>query len=143
MDRLHRSLRTERVLADLKVRYANEPEFLQAATEILTTLKPVIDRNMTLGQLHHTRAPIGWLIGGVLNLMLKHKMKKGTADLNFLFVHNMPLRAIAKMMNGMISMGVVDGLVMELKGFWGLGLCRMGYEFVKNLILNAGMKKRL
>ena len=35
----------ERVLADLKVRYANEPEFLQAATEILTTLKPVIDRN--------------------------------------------------------------------------------------------------
>ena len=35
----------ERVLTDLKVRYANEPEFLQAATEILTTLKPVIDRN--------------------------------------------------------------------------------------------------
>ena len=35
----------ERVLNDLKVRYANEPEFLQAATEILTTLKPVIDRN--------------------------------------------------------------------------------------------------
>ncbi|MBQ2929870.1 MAG: NADP-specific glutamate dehydrogenase [Clostridia bacterium] len=35
----------ERVLNDLKVRYANEPEFLQAATEILTTLKPVVDRN--------------------------------------------------------------------------------------------------
>jgi len=35
----------ERVLNDLKVRYAHEPEFLQAATEILTTLKPVIDRN--------------------------------------------------------------------------------------------------
>ena len=35
----------ERVLNDLKVRYANEPEFLQAATEILTTLKPVIERN--------------------------------------------------------------------------------------------------
>ena len=35
----------ERVLNDLKVRYANEPEFLQAATELLTTLKPVIERN--------------------------------------------------------------------------------------------------
>ncbi|MBR6808773.1 MAG: NADP-specific glutamate dehydrogenase, partial [Clostridia bacterium] len=34
-----------RVLNDLKVRYANEPEFLQAATEILTTLEPVISRN--------------------------------------------------------------------------------------------------
>ena len=35
----------QRVLNDLKVRYAHEPEFIQAATEILTTLKPVIDRN--------------------------------------------------------------------------------------------------
>ncbi len=35
----------ERVLNDLKVRYAHEPEFIQAATEILTTLKPVVDRN--------------------------------------------------------------------------------------------------
>ena len=29
----------------MKVRYAHEPEFIQAATEILTTLKPVIERN--------------------------------------------------------------------------------------------------
>ena len=36
---------TERVLNDLKVRYAHEPEFLQAATEILTNLKPVVERN--------------------------------------------------------------------------------------------------
>ncbi len=35
----------ERVLNDLKLRYAHEPEFIQAATEILTTLKPVVDRN--------------------------------------------------------------------------------------------------
>ena len=35
----------QRVLDDLKVRYAYEPEFIQAATEILTTLKPVIERN--------------------------------------------------------------------------------------------------
>ncbi len=35
----------QRVLDELKVRYAHEPEFIQAATEILTTLKPVIDRN--------------------------------------------------------------------------------------------------
>ena len=35
----------QRILDDLKVRYAHEPEFIQAATEILTTLKPVIERN--------------------------------------------------------------------------------------------------
>ncbi len=36
---------TERVLEDLKVRYAHEPEFLQAATEILLNLKAVVERN--------------------------------------------------------------------------------------------------
>ncbi len=35
----------QRVLDGLKARNANEPEFLQAATEILTTLKPVIDKH--------------------------------------------------------------------------------------------------
>ena len=102
-----------------------------------------IGRNMTLGQLHHSRAPIGWIIGGLLNLMLRWKMKRGTADLNFLFVHNMPLRSIARMTNGVVSMGVIDGLVMELKGFWVIGLCKAGYEAVKNRILNAKQRKRL
>ena len=35
----------QRVLDGLKARNAHEPEFIQAATEILTTLKPVIDRH--------------------------------------------------------------------------------------------------
>ena len=35
----------QRVLDGLKARNAHEPEFIQAATEILTTLKPVIDKN--------------------------------------------------------------------------------------------------
>jgi len=58
-------------------------------------------------------------------------------------VHNMPLRAIAKMTNGMIPMGFVDGLVLELKGFWVIGLCKCGYELVRNLILNTKQQKRL
>lgn len=55
----------------------------------------------------------------------------------------MPLRALAKMTGGMVSMGMVDGLVMELKGFWFIGLIRMIYEFIKNQIQNAAMEKRL
>ena len=104
--------------------------------------KPKIDRNMTLGQLHHTRAPIGWLIGGVLNVVVKHRMKRGTADLNLLFVHNMPLRSLARMTNGVLSMGVVDSLVMELRGFWLIGFIRAVYEFAKNFILNKRQKRR-
>ena len=126
-----------------KVQNVSRAEFEKLLGHAVPADKPRIDRNMTLGQLHHSRAPIGWIIGGLLNGVLKWKMKRGTADLNFLFVHNMPLRSIARMTGGMISMGFVDGLVMELKGFWVIGLCRMGYEFVKNLVLNGRMKKRL
>ncbi len=125
------------------VQNVSREEFEKLLGRAVPKDKPKIDRNMTLGQLHHSRAPIGWLIGGVLNAIVKHRLKRGTADLNLLFVHNMPLRAIAKMAGGMISMGVVDGLVMELKGFWIIGLCKAGYEFVKNLILNAKQEKRL
>ena len=124
------------------VQNVSAAEFEKLLGHALPADKPKIDRNMTLGQLHHSRAPIGWLISGILNVLVNRAMKKGTADLNLLFVHNMPLRAIAKM-SGIVSMGVVDGLVMELRGFWGIGLCRCGYEFIKNLILNARQEKRL
>lgn len=126
-----------------KVQDVSTAEFETLLGHVIPADKPKIDRNITPGQLHHSRAPLGWLIGGVLNALVKSRMKKGTADLNLLFVHNMPLRAIAKMTNGMVSMGMVDGLVMELRGFWVIGLCKAGYEFAKNLILNAWQKKRL
>ena len=35
----------EKVLKNLKKQNPNEPEFHQAATEILTTLEPVVDRH--------------------------------------------------------------------------------------------------
>ena len=38
---------------------------------------------------------------------------------------------------------VVDGLVMELKGFWVLGLLRALGAFVVNLLRNRSMEKRL
>ena len=102
-----------------------------------------IDRNMTLGELNHSRSPLGWLIWAVLTALLNGSYKKGKPDLNILFQYNMPLRALAKMTGGAISMGMVDGIVMELQGFWIIGLVRVIYEAVKNQILNAQMERRL
>ena len=34
-------------------------------------------------------------------------------------------------------------LVMELKGFWIIGILRVIYELVKNMLLNGAMEKRL
>ena len=105
--------------------------------------KVKIDRNMTLGELNHSRSPLGWLIWAVLTALLNASFKKGKPDLNVLFQYNMPLRALAKMTSGAISMGMVDGLVMELQGFWIIGLVRVIYEAVKNQILNAQLERRL
>ena len=105
--------------------------------------KTEIDRNLTLGELNHARSPLGWLVWLVLTILLDVSYKRGKPDLNILFQYNMPLRALAKMTNGAISMGMVDGIVMELQGFWVLGLVRVIYEAIKNVVLNAQMEKRL
>ena len=105
--------------------------------------KTKIDRNLTLGELNHGRSPLGWLVWLVLTILLDVSYKRGKPDLNILFQYNMPLRALAKMTNGAISMGMVDGIVMELQGFWILGLVRVIYEAIKNVVLNAQMEKRL
>ena len=102
-----------------------------------------IDRNMTLGELNHGRSPLGWLIWAVMTVLLNASYKKGKPDLNVLFQYNMPLRALAKMTNGAISMGMVDGIVMEVQGFWVIGLVRVIFEAVKNVILNAQLENRL
>ena len=105
--------------------------------------KTKIDRNLTLGELNHARSPLGWLVWLVLTILLDVSYKRGKPDLNILFQYNMPLRALAKMTNGAISMGMVDGIVMDLQGFWILGLVRVIYEAIKNVVLNAQMEKRL
>ena len=73
----------------------------------------------------------------------ERQLQKGKPDLNVLFQYNMPLRALAKMTNEAISMGMMDGIVMEVQGFWVVGLVRVIFEAVKNVILNAQLENRL
>ena len=102
-----------------------------------------IDRNMTLGELGRGRSPIGWIAGAVLTRLYKKSLEAGEPDLNVTFVYNMPLRAIAKMSGGMVSMGMVDAIVMELRGFWVIGILRLIVEFVLNLVRGVLLRKRL
>ena len=102
-----------------------------------------IDRNMTLGELNHSRSPLCWVIWLVLHTLLTASYKKGQPNLNVMFQYNMPLRALAKMTSGAISMGMVDGIVLEAKGFWVIGLVKVILEAIKNIILNAQLESRL
>ena len=126
-----------------QVQSVPDAEFEALLGHAIPENKVRIDRNMTLGEMGHGRSPIGWLAAAVLGALLRRSIKKGKPDLNILFQYNMPLRALAKMTNGAISMGMVDGIVMELQGFWVIGLVRVIVEAVKNIVLNSRMEERL
>lgn len=126
-----------------KVQKVPKSEFEKLLGHSVPDGKPDISHNMTLGEMKYGRSPLGWLIWAILTGMLNKSLKKGHPDLNLLFQLNMPLRGLAKMTNGMISMGMVDGIVLELKGFWIIGMIKVLIEFVKNLVQNSAMEKRL
>lgn len=105
--------------------------------------KAKLDRSITFGELNRGRSPILWIVWLVLTLLKRSNDKKGKADLNLLFVYNMPLRALAKMTGGMVDMDMVDGMVLELRGFWIIGLVWVIISFIKNLIQNAKMEAGL
>ena len=120
-----------------------DAEFEALLGHPIPAYKVSIDRNMTLGEIGHGRSPLGWLVHVIHKHLLNKSLQNGTPDLNLLFNYNMPLRAIAKMTGGMVSMGMVDGLVMELKGFWIIGILRTLGALVCNLARNSAMEKRL
>lgn len=102
-----------------------------------------IDRTMTLGELHHSRSPLCWLIAGVLTLLLRSGEKNGKPNLNILFQYNMPLRGLAQMTGGIIGEETVDGLVMEAKGFWVIGILRALVGLLQNYVANSRYQAKL
>lgn len=126
-----------------EIEKVTDSEFAALLGHEIPIPKKEINRNMTFGEMKYARSPLGWLASGVITFLLNRSLKKGKPDLNLLFIYNMPLRAIAKMTSGMVSMGMVDGMVMELRGFWIIGLLKILYEFMKNLILNKKMEKSI
>ena len=47
------------------------------------------------------------------------------------------------MTGGMVGQETVDGIVMEAKGFWIIGILRVIWEALKNVVLNSRMEERL
>ena len=105
--------------------------------------KTAIDRTMTLGELNHSRSPLCWLIAGVLTLLLRSGEKRGKPNLNVLFQYNMPLRGLAQMTGGIIGEETVDGLVLEAKGFWVIGILRALVGLLQNYVANSRYQAKL
>ena len=98
---------------------------------------------MTLGELNHSRSPLCWLAWAALHTLLKRSSREGTPDLNLLFQYNMPVRALAQMTGGIIGEETVDGLVLEAKGFWVVGILRALVGLVQNYVANSRYQAKL
>lgn len=137
---------TDQVLFDYRtgsIQNVSDAEFETLLGHPIPEERTAIDRTMTLGELNHSRSPLCWLIAGVLTLLLRSGEKKGKPDLNILFQYNMPLRALVQMTGGMIGDETVDGLVLEAKGFWIIGILRALVGLVQNFVANSRYQAKL
>ncbi|MDN4472855.1 glycoside hydrolase family 3 C-terminal domain-containing protein [Demequina zhanjiangensis] len=89
--------------------------------------------------MHHAKSPLGRLVARILRSLIARSEAKGKPDLNLYFLYNMPFRALAKMTNGAVSMGMVDSIVILANGhfFKGLGGVIAGF------FRQAGASRRL
>jgi beta-glucosidase len=88
--------------------------------------------NDALGRMAEARSPIARLAYRVLAWRRDAADRKGTPDLNTLFLLNMPFRAIGKMTNGMVSGEMVDGIVRIVNGSFFSGAGATVRAFARN-----------
>ena len=125
------------------VQEVSDAEFEALLGRPLPEETTAIDRTMTLGELNHSRSLLCWLIAGVLTLLVRSGEKRGKPNLNILFQYNMPLRGLAQMTGGIIGEETVDGLVMEAKGFWVIGILRALVGLLQNYVANSRYQAKL
>ncbi|RMI09257.1 glycoside hydrolase family 3 C-terminal domain-containing protein [Cellulomonas triticagri] len=88
--------------------------------------------NDPLSRMAEARSPLARLAYRVLAWRRDRADRRGTPDLNILFLLNMPLRAIAKMTNGLVSTDMVDGLVRIVNGRFLAGAGATARGFVRH-----------
>lgn len=69
-----------------------------------------IRMNDAICQLYYGKSIIGKIACAVLSRMKKSSEKKGEPNLNVLFIYNMPIRGLAKMTGGAISMEMAEAI---------------------------------
>jgi beta-glucosidase len=99
--------------------------------------------NDALCRLASAPSVLGRLVYRVLAWRRDRSARRGTPDLNTLFLLNMPFRAVQKMTGGEVSAEMVDGIVRIVNGsfFAGLGSVVRGY--VRNRRANRRTAREL
>jgi beta-glucosidase len=82
-------------------------------------------------------------LGRILTRMKEKADKKGTPNLNIMFVYNMPFRALSKLSMGLASDKMAEDFVFLANGHFFRGLGRLIRDFFKNLSQTRKFKRKL
>lgn len=99
--------------------------------------------NDAICQMYYAKSRLARFVYKVLTDKKKKSGQMGKPDLNVLFIYNMPLRAIAKMTNGMVGMDMVHGMVEIVNGEFFRGLGRVIGGFISNGVKNRRFERKL
>ena len=102
-----------------------------------------ICENDALCQLYYAKGAFARFLYKILTSLKNRAEAKGKPDLNILFVYNMPIRAIAKFSNGMVSKKMTEDILFIFNGHAWRGLGRLIVDFFKNLRNASQFKKAL
>lgn len=91
----------------------------------------------TISQLEYGKNPFARLVHFVLKQVIKRNDKRGTPDLNTLFVYNQTFTAIYKMTNGIINKVMIGHLLEIINGHFFRGITKLGKEYKKNKLMST------
>ncbi len=88
--------------------------------------------NDTVCQMYYGKSRIARLVYHILTRQKENSEKKGTLNLNIHFIYNIPIRAIAKMTEGAVSMEMVEGIVTVVNGHFFTGMKKIIGGYFRN-----------
>ena len=103
----------------------------------------LITKNNVFCDLVHAKSIPARMLGRILTRMNKKAEKKGTPNLNIMFIYNMPFRALPKLSMGLVSDKMAEDLVFLVNGHFFRGLGRLIRDFFKNKSQTRKFKRLL
>ncbi len=102
-----------------------------------------LTENDALCQLYYAKSRAARALYKLLTSLMQKAEAKGKADINIMFIYNMPFRAIAKMSMGMVSKKMTEDILFIVNGHFFRGFGRLIVDFFKNLSRGNKFKKAL
>lgn len=102
-----------------------------------------ITENDALCQLYYAKGAFARFLYRVLTSIKEKADDKGEPNLNIMFIYNMPVRAMAKFSNGIVSKKMTEDILFMINGHFWRGLGRLIVDFFKNLKKASAFNKAL